>query len=341
MKTKFTLGLLLLLFLGGCFVSKPISNTEIEVSEPTFSVEKEQQNKPLKIMVISDLNGSYGSTTYNAEVASTVKRIKEIKPDIILCGGDMVAGQKASLTAAQLKTMWAGFNKTVLQPINDLKIPFGFTMGNHDASPSFLKDRAAAKEFWDENLISASLTFVDNTHYPYYFSYIKNNVFFMSWDASSAKVAPEVTNWTKKQLNSKIAKSSRLRILLGHLPLYAIVKDKNKPGEVISDADTTFNFLKKNGVDVYISGHQHAYYPAQKEGVQLFHTACLGGGPRELLGHNEAPKKGYAIIEVPVDSPKKFSFNSFLPETNEIIPVKSLPDSIQGFNGTVKRMDIR
>lgn len=341
MNTKLTIGLLLLFFLGACFVSKPTSKKKTEVFDHSVLIKKEQKDKALKIMVISDLNDSYGSVTYSAEVASTIERIKHIQPDIILCGGDMVAGQKASLTEEQLKAMWAGFNKTVLQPIDEMGIPFGFTMGNHDASPGFLKDRAAAKEFWDENLKSTRLTFVDSTHYPFYFSYIKNNVFFLSWDASSAKVTREVMHWMKEQLHSEIAKSSRLRILLGHLPLYAIVEAKNKPGEVIADADNTFDFLKENGVDVYISGHQHAYFPAQKEGVQLFHTACLGGGPRSLLGHDEDPKKAYAIIEVPVSSPEKFSFNSFMPKTNEIISLTSLPDSIQGFNGTMKRVGDR
>lgn len=338
---KFKISLLSVLFLGGCVISKPSLNKETQAPDDTISIKNEQKDKPLKIMVISDLNDSYGSVTYSAEVASTIDRIKDIKPDIILCGGDMVAGQKASLTEEQLKAMWQGFNETVFQPINDLEIPFGFTMGNHDASPGFLKDRAAAKEFWDENIKSTRLTFVDSTHYPFYFSYVKNNVFFMSWDASSAKVTPEVMDWMKDQLDSEIAKSSRLRLLLGHLPLYAIVEAKNKPGEVISDADHTFEFLKENGVDVYISGHQHAYFPAQKEGVQLFHTACLGGGPRSLIGHDQAPKKAYAIIEVPVKSPENFYFNSFMPETNEIIAINSLPDSIQGFNGVVERIDIR
>ena len=341
MKIKFTVGVLLLLFLGGCFGSKTPSNKVIDALSFPDSLEEERENKPLKIMVISDLNDSYGSVTYSAEVTLVIARIKDIQPDIILCGGDMVAGQKSSITEEQLKAMWAGFNQTVLQPIDELEIPFGFTMGNHDASPTFLKDRAAAKEFWDENLKSTRLAFVDSTHYPFYFSYIKNNVFFMSWDASAAKVTPEVMGWMKKQLDSEIAKSSRLRILLGHLPLYAIVEAKNKPGEVIADADNTFDFLKENGVDVYISGHQHAYFPAEKEGVQLFHTACLGGGPRALLGHDEGPKKAYAIIDVPVNSPEKFFFNSFMPETNEVIPVVSLPDSILGFNGIVNRVKNR
>ncbi len=304
------------------------------------SLKSEQQDKELKIMVISDLNDSYGSVTYSKEVDSVIRRIAQIKPDIILCGGDMVAGQKASLTEERLAEMWQSFNQNILKPIDSLKIPFGFTMGNHDASPSFLKDRAAAKYFWDDHLPSSNLTFVDRSHYPFYFSYIKNNVFFMSWDASAAEIEPEVMLWMKEQLKSKVAKKSRLRILLGHLPLYAIVADKNKVGEVNADADATLDFFKKNGVDLYISGHQHAYFPAHKKGVRLFNSGALGGGPRPILGHDKPAKKAYAIIEVPVKSAKQFLFNAFMPETDEPILLNSLPDFVQGFNGVIKRIDI-
>jgi Icc-related predicted phosphoesterase len=304
------------------------------------SLIKEQKDKPLKIMVISDLNDSYGSVTYSKEVAAVIDRIDQIKPDIILCGGDMVAGQKASLTEERLAEMWQAFNQNVLKPIDSLRIPFGFTMGNHDASPNFLKDRAAAKQFWDNHLPTSNLSFVYKTHYPFYYSYIKNNVFFMSWDASAAEIKPEVMEWMKEQLKSKVAKKSRLRILLGHLPLYAIVADKNKVGEVNSNADATLDFFKRNGVDLYISGHQHAYFPAHKNGVTLFNSGCLGGGPRPLLGHDEPAKKAYAIIEIPVKSPKQFHFDAFMPETNAPILLNSLPDFVQGFNGSVNRIDI-
>ena len=57
-----------------------------------------KRNKGLKICVISDLNSSYGSTNYADEVKSVIGKLNEIKPDLILCAGDMVAGQKTSLT---------------------------------------------------------------------------------------------------------------------------------------------------------------------------------------------------------------------------------------------------
>lgn len=309
---------------------KPTVGDECPLFDGGLSLKEEGRDIPLKIMVISDLNDSYGSVTYSEEVAQVIRRIGDIQPDIILCAGDMVAGQKASLTEEHLAEMWQAFHRDVLKPIDSLNIPFGFTMGNHDASPNYLKDRFAAGEFWNSHIESTNLTFVDRTHYPFYFSYLKNNVFFISWDASAATVPSEVLDWMKGQLRSEVARKSRLRILLGHLPLYAIVADKNKEGEVIADADRTLDFFKENGIDLYISGHQHAYFPAHKKGIQLFNTGCLGGGPRPILGHHEGPKKAYAIIEVPVESAKQFSFQAFLPETDAPIVLDSLPESVHG-----------
>src|SRR5690606_2257601 len=117
---------------------KPSAEYGHQLSHDDPSLKKERQDNPLKIMVISDLNDSYGSVTYSDEVAATIRKIGDIKPDIIVCGGDMVAGQKASLTEAQLNAMWDGFNRNVLKPVDSLKIPFGFTIGNHDASPNYL-----------------------------------------------------------------------------------------------------------------------------------------------------------------------------------------------------------
>lgn len=296
----------------------------------------ETKNKSLKILLISDLNDSYGSVTYSKEVHEVVKRVQAINPDLILCGGDMVAGQKASLTAARLDSMWMSFDQSVLSPISRLGVPFGFTMGNHDASIGYHLDRASASSFWKINKQKTNLTYVDDTHFPYYFSYIKNNVFFISWDASSAVIPAEVKTWMTQQLTSPIAQKSRTRIVLGHLPLYAIVAAKNKKGEVLNAADETLNFLKENNVDMYISGHQHAYYPATKENVTLLHAGCLGGGPREILGHAAQATKAYAILELPGrKGVRGAEITGFEPASHRHILLESLPDSVTGFNGKV------
>lgn len=312
------------------FTSFQVLKTELPKKRPS----------DFKILVISDLNGSYGSTQYSEDVANVIAKIPAIKPDLILCGGDMVAGQKMSLTAENIQAMWHSFNETILKPIAKEKIPFGFTIGNHDASPNFLKERAAAKQFWMNEMKSTHLDFVDSANYPFYYSFIQQGVFFMSWDASAAKIKPEIYDWMKKQLDQKKAKKAKLRIVLGHLPLYAIVKDKNKPGEVNANPDSALQFFRNNNIDLYISGHQHAYFPAHKNGVQLLNLGCIGDGPRQILGHDVAPKKVYTVITIPNGKPKKFSYESWMPTSSIQVNQKDLPDSVVGFNGTIKRRDV-
>ncbi|WAC39258.1 metallophosphoesterase family protein [Pedobacter sp. SL55] len=294
--------------------------------------------KTIKIAVISDLNSSYGATAYHPDVYATLKELENIKPDIILCAGDMIAGQKASLTTAQTQAMWNSFDNNILKPIQRTKVPFGFTVGNHDASPSYLQDRELAQQFWKSKQKQLGLNFIDQSHFPFYYSYQQNGIFFISWDAAGSKVNQEVFNWMEKQLQSKAAKKAKLRILLGHLPLYAIVASKNKPGEVLANNEKTANFFEQNGIDLYISGHQHAYYPSFAKKLRLLNTGCVGEGPRPLLGDHRPATRAYTMIEVPVNEAKKFSYQTFIPNTNgSTIEFSKLPDSVVGFNGISKK----
>lgn len=292
-----------------------------------------KRNKSLKICVISDLNSSYGSTNYADEVKSVIGKLNEIKPDLILCAGDMVAGQKSTLTEENIISMWSSFKNTVLNPISSLKIPFGFTVGNHDSSPSYILDRKLSQKFWEDNKVATNLDFVDSSNYPFYYSYVKDGVYFISWDAASARINPDVYQWMDEQLSTKQAQKAKLRILIGHLPLYAIVDSKNKVGEVNEDPEKALNFFKKHSIDLYISGHQHAFYPAVKEGIRFLNAGCIGDGPRKLIANKTEAVKTYTIIKIPKRKALNFTFKTYDAKHNLEIDVKSLPDSVAGFNG--------
>ncbi len=86
----------------------------------------------LRIAVISDLNSGLGAANYEWQVDSIINRIPKIwQPDLVICGGDMVAGMGVSETA-QLQEMWNGFKEHIIEPLHKEKIPFAFTLGNHD-----------------------------------------------------------------------------------------------------------------------------------------------------------------------------------------------------------------
>ena len=62
---------------------------------------------------------------------------------------------------------------------------------------------------------------------------------------------------------------------------------------------------------------------------------AIGEGERKIMGHYEDAAKAYTLIEVPVHSPKLFTYTTYNPVLNKIIDAAALPDSVTGFNGTV------
>ncbi|HEY9827235.1 MAG TPA: metallophosphoesterase, partial [Stenomitos sp.] len=67
----------------------------------------------VRIVVISDLNSQYGSTNYEPEVHQAIALIPQWQPDLVLCSGDMVAGQSLALSEAQIQAMWEGFDRAI------------------------------------------------------------------------------------------------------------------------------------------------------------------------------------------------------------------------------------
>ena len=75
-----------------------------------------------RIVVISDLNSQYGSTEYEPEVKNAIALMSQWQPDLVLCGGDAIAGQKASLTKSQIKAMWSSFDRHIAAPLREQQI---------------------------------------------------------------------------------------------------------------------------------------------------------------------------------------------------------------------------
>ena len=90
----------------------------------------------LRIVVVSDLNEAYGSSVYSERVDAAVDRILELKPDLVISTGDMIAGQNqpSLLERSSLEEMWQAFHERVTDRLSAVGIPLLPTPGNHGAS---------------------------------------------------------------------------------------------------------------------------------------------------------------------------------------------------------------
>lgn len=293
----------------------------------------------MRIVLMADLNESYGSARYGEYVDSAMVYVEKWQPDFILFAGDMIAGQSLALSEDEIRAMWTGFDDNIGQPLREMDVPFAFTLGNHDGSGSgnFDQERELAKEYWSPH--KPELNYVNNEHFPFYYSFQFEDLFVISWDASNHLITDEEIKWIEQQLSQESARKSSIRILLGHLPLYAVAEGRNREGEILKDADQLFELMKRFNVDYYFSGHHHAWYPAEKEGLKMIHSGAQGSGPRPLIGSDVQPRRTITLLERTSGS-GKFSITTFDMENemNVILP-EELPPVIEGINGRIDRYD--
>lgn len=254
----------------------------------------------LRIAVISDMNGAYGSTGYRPTVNRAIARILEIRPDLVVSTGDMVAGQRRPhLSRSEVERMWSAFHAEVSEPLAAAGIPLVVTPGNHDASayPGFAQERDIFEQQWSKR--PPSVSFLDKTGYPFRYAFAANDVLFVSLDVTRiGPLSAEAMDWLRDLLEAHGA-AFKHRVVFSHLPLWPVAHGRET--EHIGDPEMQAT-LEDLGIDLYLSGHHHAFYPGAKGGVTFVAQACLGAGPRRLLGAASRAPRGFALVEFSDDT---------------------------------------
>jgi predicted phosphodiesterase len=292
--------------------------------------------EPLRVAVISDLNGSYGSTTYESTVDGAVRRIVELKPDLVISTGDMVAGQrKPHLTRPQVETMWRAFHEHVSDPLAEAGIPLAVTPGNHDGSAyhGFELERQIYGEQWSAR--KPAVSFVDATHFPYHYAFAAGDALFVSLDATTlGALTREQTTWLRDLLAQHGAKY-RQRVVFSHVPLWPFTQGRER--EFIGDPSLE-QLLREAHVDLYLSGHHHAFYPGHKDGIHLVSQACAGAGPRRLIGSGSRSPRAITLIEIDGAQLRLAALQE--PDFAQPIDWRSLPERIRSQAAELVRADL-
>ncbi|MEL6816263.1 MAG: metallophosphoesterase [Cyanobacteria bacterium J06598_3] len=300
----------------------------------------------IRLAVISDLNSAYGATDYRAEVIQGIGLLPDWQPDMVICGGDMVAGQSINLSEAEVEAMWSAFDEKILSPIRTAGLPFALTVGNHDASSYqdngefiYVLDRQETAQYWASHQSDTDLTFIESSGFPFHYSFEQKDIFYLVWDASSANIPPEQVAWAERALASPEAQNAKLRVVMGHLPLYAVSQRRDRPGEYLNQADELRNLLESHNVHTYISGHHHAYFPGKAGNLNTLHAGALGSGPKSLLTTTTAPYQTLTIMDVFLADANTV-YTTYNMNTLEVVNPQSLPRQIVGPNGREVRQDV-
>jgi hypothetical protein len=301
--------------------------------------------RPVRAVVFGDFNGPYGSTTYARVVTDVVTRIISVwRPDVLLSAGDLVAGQMSGLPDTRFSEMWQAFDVAVGRPIRQAGIPIGFALGNHDASAArgtggdylFQRERDAAAAYWRDSARRPRLDYRDARPFPFYYSFMVGGIFVLVLDATTHII--QDAPWVLAALRSADAHSARMRIVIGHLPLYGISQGRSKFGEVIEQGEQWRQTFETSGVDLYLSGHHAAYYPAHRGRLRLLHSG--GVGARRYVGYpGVRPRSTVTLMQID-PATRTITLETVDVKTRELVELSELPACINGYNGPTFRVDV-
>tara|TARA_B100000749_G_scaffold28537_1_gene20102 strand:- start:101486 stop:102619 length:1134 start_codon:yes stop_codon:yes gene_type:complete len=274
--------------------------------------------------VISDLNQSYGSTSYPQEVARSIESItSDPQIELVLSTGDMVAGQKRGL---DYRSMWSAFHEAVTLPLTRSGLPFAPSPGNHDASmgksyqeerdtyqdeflnlePSALRNQQGESHFGE-------IQWIEGSQFPFYYGFLYKNVLFVALDATGVgTLSSEQAEWVETVFREN--QNVKGRILFGHVSLFPFVREK--ASEYLARGSVAFGnrferLLDEYKVDLFITGHQHAYYQGDREIHTRYVSApLLGSGFRTYLGHDSHPKSPRGFLKITFDGDSHFSVHA-------------------------------
>lgn len=288
------------------------------------------------IALVSDLNGRYGSTSYNDRVNTAIEHILQLRPGLVISTGDMVAGQKQPrLDQEWLDSMWQAFNITVADPLADAGIPFVVTPGNHDGSglAGFQLERERFEAQWRQR--NPGLEILPGSEWPRRYAARLGDVLLLSFDGTRPGRLPAEERAFVKRMLQEHSQTAAVTVAYSHLPMWPLARGRER--EILDDA-ALLTLMHRYGVDVYASGHHHVHFAGIDEaGMVHLGVGALGGNARAFSGEDQRQPHSFALIEwadgvLEVQSRRA-------PDFRDEVFTERMPQTINGPLGRLRRLD--
>ena len=291
----------------------------------------------VRIAVISDINGRYGSAEYHRRVGEAIAHIIDLAPDVVISTGDMVAGQRPQphLSDVELESLWRAFHAAVHAPLRAAGIPLVMTPGNHDASAyaAYAAERAMYKRYHARH--PPTLSARSGGNFPFYFAVNAGPLRLISLDATQPGALPQVQrSWLQREL---AATEGRPTLVFGHLPLQPVSRGRER--DILTDPALE-KLLADAGVTAYLSGHHHAYYPGWRNGITMLSAGNLGGNQRMLVGTEQRTGFSFLLLEIAPDGALSVQAR-VAPDFGDTLNLATLPPTLGSGDGVLRRLDTR
>ncbi len=213
------------------------------VGDPQIGSSNEEKGKDTPEFYSAQSN-AVANDSYNW--SQTLTKIQKAGSDFVVSAGDQIqttAAKKIGQTPDTISEIeYTGY----LSPEALTSLPVATTVGNHDA------DNANYKYHFNVPNLSA-LGDNGTVGGDYYFTY--GNVLFMMLNTQDTNSAEHI-----EFIESAIAKNSdcKWKVVTLHQDIYGSAEHSNEP-EIVNLRYALTPTFEKNGIDVVLTGHDHAY----------------------------------------------------------------------------------
>ena len=288
------------------------------------------------IVLVSDINSRYGSTSYDSRVTDAVEAIIQLQPTLVISTGDMVAGQQQPrLDSDWLDRMWRGFNQTVSDPLSRSGVPLLVTPGNHDGSsyPGYALERDRFDEQWRSR--TPELELLPGSEWPRRYAARMGTLLLLAFDGTRPGALPPDELLFVARILEQYGHTASATLVFSHLPMWPLSKGRER--EIIDDA-ALLELLHQHGVDIYASGHHHAFFAGIDDaGMVHLGNGALGGNARAFSGDNQRQPHSFTVLTL--TEGMSVITSRAAPEFQTEVPMARLPATIEGRLGVLRRID--
>lgn len=217
---------------------------------------------PWRFGFVADTHVFYPAADHDDVVRAIAADMKLQAVSLALFGGDLIRGHaedSAGLTAQYQRWL------ATVSPLFDARIPVYAVPGNHE---KWGKSEADETEAWNRNIAGRmpAQGRIDNPrHAGMEYSFIFSNALFIGLDEfqfTGGNDFPRMfrsfdPDWVAERLAQRDKKATPLVFVFGHCP--AFMADNRWPEPYETKRDQFWHLLMKEGVTLYLAGHNHVY----------------------------------------------------------------------------------
>ena len=209
------------------------------------------------------------------------------------------------------------------------------TAGNHDGSafPEFDLEREHFEDQWRARV--PELEILPGSEWPRRYAARMGALVLLAFDGTRPGKLPDDERLFVERMLQRYGTSAAATIVFSHLPMWPLTRGREH--EIIDDPDL-LALLHRCGVDVYASGHHHAFFAGTDEaGMVHLGVGALGGNARAFSGTDQRQPFSFAVLTLERGEVSVTSLAA--PAFREPVPMAQLPSTVIGPLGTLRRMD--